>query len=430
MIDANAPLSAGDDCLYGSCGAESATKASEYFTSFPEAHRFAVPSTFPHIHHGTSSTWTHSSGKKSRKDCILVPKALLPLVLQSQVQTNHDITCLHEDHLPLMVFTKGWNTPDKLAVKYQWDEEALLDPDRCQSFRQALITLPLPTWSIHVDDHAALFERHLLQLGQQYFAKSKAKTRPVQLQQHTKDAIAFKRQCLDYGRRTGAILDAEFKQELRLLEKDVNRLVRHDIQQHYDRLVMQWQEAGELSNHRLVYLLLSRLGRKKGTKAVGPRPLPMLRKPDGTFTQSFQEQQQVWMDQFSKIEAGLTTDWTTLRQQNDASSTAPVFSLNRQHLLMPGKSSVSFPDWSEIRLQAQTTYPRPFTRRVEKYFPDNWPSCLRSQPPSVVNHLCGRGVRLFHYGREKNHQIFPQRAGVYLPLGTRPSCTTNPFVST
>lgn len=146
-------------------------------------------------------------------------------------------------------------------------------------------------------------------IGQQFFDKIKSKHRTSQLQQGTKDAIALKRQCLDYGRFTGEIHDHDhdhaFKQELRHLEKAMNSLLRKDIQLHYDQLVSQLQHAGELSNHRLVYRILRNLGRKKGTKPAGPRPLPMLQKPDGSYAKTFDEQQQVWMDQFSKVEAGL-----------------------------------------------------------------------------------------------------------------------------
>ena len=54
---------------------------------------------------------------------------------------------------------------------------------------------------------------------------------------------------LYFGRRTGEILDAAFRADLKAIEKDVNTLVRKDIQAFYDSLVQQLQNAGELSNH-------------------------------------------------------------------------------------------------------------------------------------------------------------------------------------
>lgn len=58
------------------------------------------------------------SGKKSRKDYILVPKILLPLVLEARVHVEHDTTFLHGDHLPVMVLTKGWKTFGAASRKY------------------------------------------------------------------------------------------------------------------------------------------------------------------------------------------------------------------------------------------------------------------------------------------------------------------------
>ena len=79
----------------------------------------------------------------------------------------------------------------------------------------------------------------------------------------------------------------DFKVELRSIEKTVARLVRDDIQGFYNDLLKQIQASGEISNHRLVFRLLHRLGRKKGAGANGPRPLPMIQKPDGTTASSY-----------------------------------------------------------------------------------------------------------------------------------------------
>ena len=59
-----------------------------------------------------------------------VPKTFLPMVQESRVQVTHDTTFMHEDHLPLMVLTKGWNALAAPVPKYTWDEEALLEGNR------------------------------------------------------------------------------------------------------------------------------------------------------------------------------------------------------------------------------------------------------------------------------------------------------------
>ena len=42
----------------------------------------------------------------------------------------------------------------------------------------------------------------------------------------------------------------------------------------------------------------------------------MRKKPDGSMTQTYLEQQQVWLRQFSQIEAGLETTWQQLYTQH------------------------------------------------------------------------------------------------------------------
>ena len=187
------------------------------------------------------------------------------------------------------------------------------------------MTLHIPKWRVAVDDHAAIFEKQVLDLSQQFFAKSSAKARKISLEEDTHALIAFKRQALDYGRKNGVIQDKCFREELKQVEKEVAKLVRRDTQRHYDQVLAKLDAAGEMANHRLVYRMLHRLGRKKGGTPPGPRPLPMLRKPDGTHAQSYTEQQTMWMDQFCAIEAGLPITWAELLRRNEeAKETMPA----------------------------------------------------------------------------------------------------------
>ena len=316
FADANAPLGQGDGVHYAAHGAEAPNRASELFEEFIQQHQLTVPCTFPHIHTGPTTTWTHSTGKKSRKDYILISRAISTLATASWVDVQHDTTFAHEDHLPVVLECQGW-LPTPLAVKpVGWDEKALVDPTRVAQFQAALHTLPLPTWSTCIDDHAALYEKQVLALGRQFLARPPAKVRTVKLQEDTLAAIAFKRHILDVGRRTDSMHHPELKLELRAIEKEVARRVHRDVRQFYDELLQQLQESGELSNHRLVYRLLHRLGRKRRGGHPGPRPLPLIQKPDGTMARSYLDQQQTWMDMFSQIEAGVPKTWEELQQQH------------------------------------------------------------------------------------------------------------------
>ena len=88
MVDANAALPAGDDDLIGVCGAEPSTKHGDIFVSFLCDHQLAVPATVSHIHSGQTTAWTHSTGKRGRKDYILIPKTILHTVSASWVDVS------------------------------------------------------------------------------------------------------------------------------------------------------------------------------------------------------------------------------------------------------------------------------------------------------------------------------------------------------
>ena len=233
------------------------------------------------------------------------------------MDVHHDTTFAHEDHLPVALQCQGWLPASPSTAAKAWDDQAMLDPVRYQAFQAALNTLPLPTWETNIDDHAALYERQILALGQQFFTKKKGKHRQIQLQHATLDAIAFKRHILDFGRKNGCMHQQEYKHELKQIEKEVAQRVNKDIQSFYTDLLSQLQSSGEMSNHRLVYRLLHRLGRKKGASAAGARPLPMLQKQDGSLATTFLEQQQTWMDQFAQIEAGIQRSWDEMTQQHE-----------------------------------------------------------------------------------------------------------------
>ena len=103
----------------------------------------------------------------------------------------------------------------------------------------------------------------------------------------------------------GLMHDPDFKLELKAIEIHVRRLVRADLTVLYDQLLVHMQEAGQLGDSKAMYAAVTRMGGKRHKRATPNRPIPMLRKPDGTPAQSFTEQQHLWLDQFSAIEAGI-----------------------------------------------------------------------------------------------------------------------------
>ena len=316
LIDANAPLASHESEQIGLEGAESMNAAGELFEHFIYSLNLFAPSTMSWCHEGQSTTWSHPKGTKRRRDYVLISEQMMPMVVGSHVVTNHDTTFGHEDHLPVLLNLEGVIEIQSGPAKIKWDYDKMKDPTICSNFRAALASLPIPDWSVQVDDHCRLYETQLLQLGRQFFELTKKKKNRPQLSASTLEAIQVKRSCLDYGRRSGEINDPDFRHELKLLESDVKKLVWHDIRLFYENLLQEIEDASQLSDFKVVYKTLTRFGSKKAKGAANGRPLPLLTKTDGTPAQSFEQQQQTWQQQFAKIEAGELIAWENLKDLN------------------------------------------------------------------------------------------------------------------
>ena len=100
---------------------------------------------------GPTTTWTHTTGKKSRKDYVLLSKEVAPLANQSWIDIHHDTTFAHEDHLPAVLRCSGWLCPPPMqAPQLRGMSLAMLDPQKVAAFQAALHTLPLPQWQVNV----------------------------------------------------------------------------------------------------------------------------------------------------------------------------------------------------------------------------------------------------------------------------------------
>ena len=313
FVDANSPIDGSASPFAGDHGAEKLNPQGQLFVQFLQDTQLFVPSTFSHLHEGQHCTWTHSSGKSFRRDYVLVSRSIFDLARRSQVFQDFDMTFCHDDHLPVCFAALGMIAERRAdAPRIIWDEAALVCPERIRAFQEALATLPIPQWQTGVESHRAWYEHQLFQLGAQFFAKvSKQKRRPT-LSVATLDLIAMKRHFLDCARAWGIVQHQDFKDFIKPIEKQVKAAVQADLTIFYDQLLVQLQNSGSLGDHKAVFRILTRLGRKNSRSGAGPRPLPMLRKQDGSLTSSFLERQQVWMRQFSALEAGQQMSWDAL----------------------------------------------------------------------------------------------------------------------
>eukprot|EP00435_Cladocopium_sp_Y103_P074980 s16_g52.t2 len=315
-IDANAPLATAECSELGMHGAEKMNDAGLLFEDVCQELRWHVPSTFDWCHVGQHYTWAHPKGTKHRRDYIAVSQTAFPLAHRSEVQVQHDGGFAHEDHLPLELSMQGWIPVASPSTKPHWDRDAFRDQDLRTAFREALESLPVPTWDVNIDSHTQIFEQQVFQLAQQFFApRGKRKARP-RLSEATLNLIAWKRSVLDYGRKTDQMHCAVFRNELRLIELQVRAAVRQDQNQFYTKLIDDLAEAGELSNFKTVYGTLRRLGSRNSKTASQSRALPFLKDPAGNVITTFAQQQMLWMSQFGKLEAGQPMSWDSLRSMH------------------------------------------------------------------------------------------------------------------
>ena len=144
----------------------------------------------PWCHSGPHHTWMHPRGHKARRDYVFCSAAAFQLCAQSWVDVRHDGGFGHEDHLPVCLQVQGWLEVPDCQNKIQWDHLAFLDPVKCAAFQEALQTLPIPTWPVHVDAHADHFEANLLALAQQFFTKQTKERQRPRLSETTRNLIA------------------------------------------------------------------------------------------------------------------------------------------------------------------------------------------------------------------------------------------------
>ena len=199
-----------------------------------------APSTFEWCHSGSHATWKHPRGSDHRLDFILCSRAAFQLAHSTAVDTQHDSGFAHDDHLPVRLNVLGWLELAPGPAKFQWDFEAMVNPQRCADFQAALSTLPIPTWTTDVDTHVKVWETNVLQLAQQFFARGpKAKQRP-RLREATINLIALKRSILDYARGSNLMLDPDLKRQLKDIEKEIRQRVCSDQRDFYDASPATW----------------------------------------------------------------------------------------------------------------------------------------------------------------------------------------------
>ena len=84
LCDANAPLATAETDSFGLYGAEPSNDQGECFEAFMLATQMAAPCTLG-AHTGPQGTWRHPRGHWLRRDYVLVPQSMVPMVKSTQI---------------------------------------------------------------------------------------------------------------------------------------------------------------------------------------------------------------------------------------------------------------------------------------------------------------------------------------------------------
>ena len=302
-LDANACLASESSEHFSMLDASDGGTAGEFFEKFVQDSNLFVPSTFSHIHEGDSWTWKHPKGKRKRIDFILTSMSLCSWCLKTFVCLDFDSGFAHEDHLPVVLELKG--TCFVPEARPRLDEGKMIEPVLCAAFQQALRTLPVPHWSVDVDQHADIMRSQCRQLATQFFSKTSAPRKAKWMSEGTASLIQFKRQVLQLLRQSHNDEEQlEVKQELRCLEKMVAVSCANDKRKFFADIATQLQVNGEAGDFKQVFACLGKLSSKRKRKAGNlPRPLPQIDVGPEQAVGSFMERQDVFFRQFAEIES-------------------------------------------------------------------------------------------------------------------------------
>ena len=171
FIDANAPLASYAGAHFDDHGSERTNDQGLLSEkSITEGHLFA-PTTMEWCHYAPHATWTHPRGYHLRRDYVLCSELALQWCTASWTDQAHDAGFAHEDHVPVCLQHSGWWHVQSPIRQHQWDRCAFLDPQRCREFQAALTTMRIPSWTVHINDHAEQFQHDVMHLARQHFVK-------------------------------------------------------------------------------------------------------------------------------------------------------------------------------------------------------------------------------------------------------------------
>ena len=153
-------------------------------------HDLWLPSTFPHCHQGSSDTWQHATGTRSRIDYIATSSQFKDQQITTWVEDAIDVELQRPDHFPLRMDIQLWK-PDEWSQVPRQPSQA--QPSVAQ-FHAADCQ-----WDLDVNTHANLLETELRE--GQLQAHAALRRRKTHLSEATWTLILAKKACYKQLRR-------------------------------------------------------------------------------------------------------------------------------------------------------------------------------------------------------------------------------------
>ena len=168
-IDANARVPLCHEGVTGEVRCGEADDAGSCLASILANADFWLPSTFAACHHGSSETWTHPTGKRSRIDFLIVSRHFDVELVRTWAATEIDLLNINDDHdavggcIRLRQHTGG-QVPPLMNRRRQYDPRELRRPEVIMQVEQwvdafGLARLP---WELDVNTHTQIVQETLV----------------------------------------------------------------------------------------------------------------------------------------------------------------------------------------------------------------------------------------------------------------------------
>ena len=156
LADINGRLGSVECASVGSHGATQETVTGAHFRKMCNKNRIFVPSTFPELHTGQTSTWLSPQDKLYRIDFGAFPIEWRTHQFESFVDTELDVVHNRRDHFPLVTRCSIVSTFEQTVIvrkKPIVSRDAIKDPVAVADFKYNMNQIPFCHWTSHSHDH-------------------------------------------------------------------------------------------------------------------------------------------------------------------------------------------------------------------------------------------------------------------------------------